>query len=259
MPLLPTPGLGAVREIPDVRDYRYQPSLLLQAAGIPVSATTRAWQPEVFNQGQIGACVFNNVARLAKFVRTKNRQYPILNFSRLYGYYKGREKLGTVEYDSGMTNRDAFKILAAGVPSESVWPYNGASFYSNPRVRQKPTPVVEQLALKYHALVYYSVPIDLDAMRDCIAEGYPFIVGLEIYQQIFNARLGAIATPKRGDPFAGNHDLTIYSYDDRKQLFGVVNTWSAFWGMAGYGTIPYEYVTDPSLAWDAWTLRSESH
>jgi C1A family cysteine protease len=44
-------------------------------------------------------------------------------------------------------------------------------------------------------------------------------------------------------------------YDDAKQWFIVRNSWGARWGLRGYFTLPYAYVTDDDLASDFWTIR----
>ena len=44
-------------------------------------------------------------------------------------------------------------------------------------------------------------------------------------------------------------------YDDASQWFISRNSWGAGWGMAGYFTIPYAYLTDSNLADDFWTVR----
>jgi C1A family cysteine protease len=35
----------------------------------------------------------------------------------------------------------------------------------------------------------------------------------------------------------------------------VRNSWGADWGQNGYFSMPYEYLTDPHLASDLWTVR----
>ena len=44
-------------------------------------------------------------------------------------------------------------------------------------------------------------------------------------------------------------------YDDSQQWFIMRNSWATTWGLNGYFTLPYAYVTDPNLADDFWTIR----
>ena len=44
-------------------------------------------------------------------------------------------------------------------------------------------------------------------------------------------------------------------YDEGKQWFVVRNSWGTKWGMRGYFTMPYAYLTQASLARDFWTIR----
>jgi C1A family cysteine protease len=44
-------------------------------------------------------------------------------------------------------------------------------------------------------------------------------------------------------------------YDDSQQRFIVRNSWGTGWGMAGYFTIPYAYLTQSDLSDDFWTIR----
>ena len=43
-------------------------------------------------------------------------------------------------------------------------------------------------------------------------------------------------------------------YDDADQRFLVRNSWGEQWGMNGYFTMPYAYLTDRSLASDFWAI-----
>ena len=53
----------------------------------------------------------------------------------------------------------------------------------------------------------------------------------------------------------GGHAVLAVGYDDGQQRFIVRNSWGQNWGMKGYFTIPYAYLTDRSLASDFWTIQ----
>jgi aminopeptidase C len=53
----------------------------------------------------------------------------------------------------------------------------------------------------------------------------------------------------------GGHAVVTVSYDDSTQSFIVRNSWGPGWGMDGYFTISYAYLTDGNLADDFWTVR----
>ena len=60
---------------------------------------------------------------------------------------------------------------------------------------------------------------------------------------------------RSGDAAVGGHAVMAVGYDDAKQWFIVRNSWGGGWGIKGYFTLPYAYLTDENLASDFWTIR----
>jgi len=61
--------------------------------------------------------------------------------------------------------------------------------------------------------------------------------------------------PASTEKVVGGHAVMAVGYDDAHQRFVVRNSWGPAWGMKGYFTLPYAYVTQASLASDFWTVR----
>jgi C1A family cysteine protease len=57
------------------------------------------------------------------------------------------------------------------------------------------------------------------------------------------AKSGHASLPKSGEQTVGGHAVVGVGYDDAKQWFVVRNSWGDGWGMKGYFTLPYAYVT----------------
>ncbi len=51
------------------------------------------------------------------------------------------------------------------------------------------------------------------------------------------------------------HAVCAVGYNDANRTFLCRNSWGTGWGMKGYFTIPYAYLTDTDLAADFWTIR----
>ena len=62
--------------------------------------------------------------------------------------------------------------------------------------------------------------------------------------------------PPRGEQLIGGHAVLAVGYDDKIQRFIVRNSWGTGWGIKGYYTMPYGYLTDPGLARDFWAIHA---
>jgi C1A family cysteine protease len=53
----------------------------------------------------------------------------------------------------------------------------------------------------------------------------------------------------------GGHAVMAVGYNDASQRFLVRNSWGSDWGVGGYFTIPYAYLSDADLADVFWVIR----
>jgi C1A family cysteine protease len=93
-------------------------------------------------------------------------------------------------------------------------------------------------------------------MKSCLAEGYPFVFGFTVYESFESeevAKTGKMIMPKKGEAQVGGHAVIAVGYSGSR--FIVRNSWGTSWGMAGYFTMPFDYLLDENLSDDFWTIR----
>jgi hypothetical protein len=248
---------GWVRDVPDQRDQQFL-ALNETLAALPPRIDLRPQCPAVYQQGKLGSCTANAIAGGMEFDLRKQGR-PTFTPSRLFIYYNERVMEDSVDSDPGAQLRDGIKsVRLYGACPEREWPYIIARF------RRKPTARCYSDAKRYEAVSYKSVQQSLTQMQGCLAEGYPFVFGFSVYmsfesQQV--ATTGVVDLPKPGEPGAGEqgqpagHAVLAVGYDNAGSRFIVRNSWGSSWGMAGYFTMPYEYLLDRRLADDFWTIR----
>jgi len=248
-------GYGWVHDLPDARDFMYAAPLLRYPHGLPPSVDLRSECPPVYDQGQLGSCTANGIAGAIEFDQRKQGNTEFVP-SRLFIYYNERVIEGTVSQDSGAQIRDGVKSVAKlGAPPETDWPYDITKF------ADQPPPQAYQDALQDIVTSYSRVSHNLAQMQGCLASGYPFVFGFTVYQSFESdtvAQTGIVPMPAQGEQVLGGHCVVAVGYDDTQRRFIVRNSWGASWGLAGYCLMPYEYLLNPSLASDFWTLRSVS-
>jgi C1A family cysteine protease len=242
---------GWIPDLPDVRDQTYQAPR--RSAALPNSADLRHACPPVYDQGELGSCTANAIGAAVEFDERKQKIRQPYTPSRLFIYYNERALEGTIATDSGAMIRDGIKVVAGqGTCPEPMWPYLPAKFAERP-----PAPCYK--VGKTHPAVQYSrVPQDLGQMKACLAAGYPFVFGFTVYESFESdqvAHSGQAPMPDPGETSLGGHAVMAAGYDDPSSRFLVRNSWGAGWGMGGYFTIPYAYLSNPDLAADFWTIH----
>lgn len=243
---------GWVPDLPDQRDYLYSAPLEVQSA-LPPAVDLSAACPPVYDQGQLGSCTANAIAGALEFDQLKQQLQDYIP-SRLFIYYNERVIEGTVNSDSGAMIRDGMKSVATqGACPEKMWPYDLTQFAVQPLAG------CYQEALQHKAIVYQSVPRDLTQMKGCLASGYPFVLGFTVYQSFESQQVtqtGHVPMPKHHEKVLGGHAVLAVGYDDANQWFIMRNSWGTNWGMQGYFTMPYAYLTHQKLSSDFWTVHT---
>jgi hypothetical protein len=113
--------------------------------------------------------------------------------SRLFIYYNARVKgnnSGSI-VDSGCSMTDAIEALEEfGVCLESIWPYDIS------RVNTRPNNQAYEQAASHKINEALQVNVDLDEMKSCLAQGFPFAFGLKIYSSFDKAaQTGIVSVP----------------------------------------------------------------
>jgi C1A family cysteine protease len=174
--------------------------------------------------------------------------------SRLFIYYNERVMEGTVNSDPGAQIRDGVKSVSdLGVCPETEWPYDINKFANAPS-KQCFTDAKKCQAVGYQRLD----STNLNQLKGCIASGFPFVFGFTVYDAFESddvAKSGILNMPAPKEKVQGGHAVLAVGYDDAAQRFTVRNSWGKDWGMKGYFTIPYSYLTTTDLADDFWTIR----
>lgn len=241
---------GWIPDFPDNRDRIYQ--LPKRAGSLPPSIDLRSECPMVYDQGDLGSCTANAIAAAIEFDQTKQK-LATSTPSRLFIYYNERVMEGTVDTDSGAQIRDGIKTVASdGACPEAMWAYVEANYATRP-----PAPCF-QYAKMHPAVQYARVMQGAGQLKSCLAAGYPFVFGFTVYESFESdavAKSGIVPMPSDADAELGGHAVIAVGYDDATQRFLARNSWGADWGLGGYFTIPYAYLTDTNLADDFWVIR----
>ncbi|MBJ6727698.1 C1 family peptidase [Geomesophilobacter sediminis] len=242
---------GWVHDLPDQRDHLYAAPLEILRA-LPEQVDLRGQCPSVYDQGDLGSCTANAIAAAVEFERNRQGLRDFMP-SRLFIYYNERALEGTVDSDSGAQIRDGIKTVASfGDCPEEEWPYDVSKF------ADKPTNACYLDAAKVKAVLYSSLVQNLNQMKGCLASGFPFVFGFTVYESFESSEVastGVAQMPGSGEQVIGGHAVVAVGYDDSEQRFIVRNSWNTNWGMRGYFTMPYAYLTDPKLSSDFWTIR----
>jgi C1A family cysteine protease len=266
---------GFIKQKYDSKDVGFEKLKLLrniQTVSLPSLVNNRFWCSAVDDQEDIGSCTSEAWTNLLEYNQCANGLGGkfFKNLSRLFIYYNERVIEGTVSEDSGAELRDGAKALANyGVCPESEWPYDTAKFTDKPTTKCY-TDAITNKIIDYYALT------TLNDMKSCLADGRCFVFGFNVYDDFQSQRMtdtGVLNVPDSSENLLGGHAVMAVGYDDKSKRFLIKNSWGKQWGLtdsnnagnfkqkgsslAGYFTMPYDYITNPDLASDFWTVGNQ--
>ena len=238
--------------VPDDPTYAQGPLGAEQPVVVPPSVDLRPGFPDPYDQGPVLSCTANAIAGLLQFERRK-QALPDFTPSRMFIWWNERKAEGNEQLNAGAYLRDGVKSSdAQGFCHEGTWPYDVTKF------RDAPPQAAFDEGLKYKSLDYYKLNNALlDELRTCLAAGFPFAFGFNVFSSFTQAeqQQGVVPLPTAADSRLGGHAVVAVGYDDTKQQFIIRNSWGINKGDAGYYYFPYGYLTDTNLANDFWTIR----
>ena len=247
-------ALGACRDDAADDDFERRPfRSSIPTAQLPAAVDLRPWMTRVEDQGQLGSCTSNALAGALEYL-VRRETGRAVDLSRLFIYYNQRLWDDYVREDGGGAIAVGVRaIVRLGVPTEASWPYERNLF------AVQPPEAVYQEAAQFQATDWWSLPVDGDAMRACLASGFPIAFGTRCTESFMRAPAsGMIPMPsahESADGRHGRHALLLVGYDDRARVFVVRNSWGDAFGDRGYCYMPYDYVLNRQWTRSCWAIR----
>ncbi|CAF4520062.1 unnamed protein product [Rotaria socialis] len=223
---------------------------------LPHSVDMRQLMTPIEHQGQTNSYVANALAGAYEFLIMKNTKKHV-DVSRLFLYYNGRKLSGKYNYqmiDNGTYISSAIAGLTQyGCCKEELFPFNIAF------INQKPPQRCYTEAAKHCIKESMTVAVELNDMKGCLAEGFPFPFGLQLYKSFSQSETngGRVLMPNQqaGDAQEGGHAMLAVGYSNAAQCFIVRNSYGDTWGDKGYVYIPYQYMCNPSMCTDLHCIK----
>jgi len=260
---------GWVPDVPDIRDMQFS------LGDMPMTATP--WPPKAdltpvmatqklprWDQSTLGCCVWNASAGVYEFTYRKLNPGKSYMLSRLFGYYNTRVIENTVKSDTGCQIRNAFKVMnKTGICHESLWAYDIKKFAVKPSAASYNEAKKNMLTnmTKTGKVFYACLPQSDFFIEGSLNRGYPIVYGIAVYESFMSAavaKTGIVPMPLKGEKMIGGHATFLCGYDRTntgKKFFVGCNSWGNKWGNNGLYYIPYEYVLNPNMACDFWTIQ----
>lgn len=137
---------------------------------------------------------------------------------------------------------DALELLVQqGAATLDICPYEPWNYYG---FLNTPTDAMRQQAFRFRNAGWSALPAqDVTTIKSWLCNGSPVGLGIPVFPDLDNLNyLNDTYNTFSGD-FRGWHAVTLIGYDDSRQAFKFINSWSQGWGVEGYGWISYDIIS----------------
>ena len=202
--------------------------------------------PPIDDQLSLGSCSADAIVAAMEF------KYSGFIGSRLFLYYNERLLTHTVNSDSGSSVENGIHAATTyGVCEESFYPYHVNLF------TVEPSKEAYENGLLYRIQGTKKLDRDMNAFKNCLVDGLPFVASIIIYSSFEAHKLpvsGILTLPRGTEDNLGGHAVLICGYDDTLQCWILRNSWGPKWCKKGYCYLPYVYLMDSTLATEFWAV-----
>jgi Caspase domain/Papain family cysteine protease/Domain of unknown function (DUF4384) len=216
--------------------------------GLPIAAPHRAFLPDVVDlsgrmpavgdQGRSSSCAAWSTAYAARSYYTAAlERRDVLRPANLpspsYVYHLARDG----KCEDGTTIPRVVEVLKHGALSLEQSPFTAACV-----APASPQLVAQANDFRVRGMGRVDVA-RLDDIKGQLARSNPVIIRLQVstaFQHLRGTATFDEPAPPPGDKLTGWHFITLVGYDERRQVFRLINSWGTGWGDRGYAWLGYD-------------------
>ncbi|MEA2574183.1 MAG: hypothetical protein QOH93_1481 [Chloroflexia bacterium] len=230
------------------------------AVALPASVNLIPYMSAIRNQRSRGTCVAFTLTALNEY--SLRRRGMTRDLSEQHLYYETKLIDGAPGGCGTWQAKAVLVLRDRGECREVIWPYDPNPPCNNHGVR--PTQARPD-GLNYKLNTIAVAARDVASYKAHMSKKRPVGISIPVYNSWYQSaetrRSGRITMRVGNETAVGGHALLLVGYQDSPNspgggYFLVRNHWGTTWGSqcpygAGYGTIPYQYITNE--CWEAYT------